>query len=152
MNMTFIIQIPDPIAQSTMWFLLLYLSAIFGSSYSAIPDIECGQSTVSIPRKGEVVYFRLINNQYQDVSLKTNSSLMSGYVLKIKDSEGRHIQSAIPSPCDEKECNGKVFTMRALPRGVYTVEMPVDRDGGDFEVNMKCSIDAHHGFHDFEGT
>ena len=147
MNMTFIIQIPDPIAQSTMWFLCLYLSAIFGSSYSVIPDIECGQSTVSIARKGEIVYFRLINNQYQDVSLKTNSSFMSGYVLKIKDSEGRHIQSTISSQCDQKECNGTVFTMQALPRGVYTVELPVEEDDSGFDVTnlmIGCTLKLNY--------
>ena len=152
MNMTRNIQKLNPVPQLTMRFFWLFLFAIFGTLHGAIPDIECGQNTVAIAPKGEIVYFRLINDQYQDVSLESNSSLISEYVLKIKDSEGQYIESAMPTQCDQKECNGTVFTMKALPRGVYTVEMPVDEDGGDFEVNMKCRIDGHHGFNEFEGT
>ena len=97
------------------------------------------------------MYFRLINDQHQDVSLKANTSSVSGFVLRIKDSEGRYIQSAMTTQCDEEECNGNVFTMKALPRGVYTVEMTVDEDGGDFKMDIICSIDEHNGLGEFEG-
>ena len=57
MSMTFIVQNPNLIAQSTMWFLWLYLSAIFGTLHGAISDIECGQNTLAVAPKGEIVYF-----------------------------------------------------------------------------------------------
>ena len=53
----------------TMWFLWLYLSAIFDILHGAISDIECGQNTTGISPKGEIVPFRLINNQHQEVHL-----------------------------------------------------------------------------------
>ena len=41
--------------------------------------------------------------------------------------------------------------MKAVPRGVYTVEMIVDEDG-DFKVDMMCSIDGHDEVDLSEGT
>ena len=135
-----------------MWFLWLYLSAIFGTLHGAIPDIGCGQSTVSIAPEGEIVSFRLINNQHQDVFLKTNTTLVSGSVVKIKDSKGRYIKSVITTQCDEEECHETVFTMQVLPRGVYTVEMIVGEYGGDFKVDMMCTPNGTDKWNAFEGT
>ena len=151
MNMTFNIQSPHLIVPSTMWFLWIYLSAIFGILEGAIPDIGCGQHAVGIAPKGEIVYFRLINNQHQHVSLKLNTSLVSGSVLKIRDSEGRYIESAISTHCDGDDCNGNVFTMKALPRGVYTAEMIVDEKSEDYEVDMMCSPNGIDPLDVFQG-
>ena len=44
-----------------------------------------------------------------------------------------------------------IFTMKTVPRGVYTVEMIVDKDG-DFKVDMVCTIHDHDEVDVSEGT
>ena len=123
-----------------MWTLWLYISAIFAVSYGTILDIECGTSIVDIASAEQPVSLRFTNDYERDISLiDSNSAFIP--VLKIKDSEGLYIDSISATDCVEKECDGKVYTMKAVQRGVYTVEMIPNDEGGEFKVDMMCSGD-----------
>ena len=116
--------------------------ALHGAVHSA-PDIGCGQSTIGSASKGQIISFQFTIDQPRDVQLvDTNNSFVP--ILKVKDSENRYIDNVFTKDCDQRDCEGTVFTMKAVPRGVYTVEMIVD-EYGDFKVDMLCPIDHHNG-------
>ena len=111
---------------------------MFAVSYGAILDIECGQSIVDIASAKQLISLRFANDYERDISLiDSNSTFIP--VLKIKDSEGLYIDSISATNCVKKECDGKMYTMKAMPRGVYTVEMIPNDEGGEFKVDMMCS-------------
>ena len=121
----------------------LYGSILSEAPRGAVSDIECGQNTVGIALKGQIVTIHLINDHEQDIIfVDTNSTFVP--VLSIKDSAGRYIESAFAADCDEMKCDGKVFTMKGLSRGQYIIEMTPDGDGGAYKVDVICSSDDHN--------
>ena len=136
-----------------MWSLWIYLFATCGVLHGAVhitSDIGCGQKFEGIASKGQIVSFQFTIDQQQDFQLvDTNNSFVP--ILKVKDTENRYIDSGFTTKCDQKECEGTIFTMKAVPRGVYTVEMIVDEDG-NFQLDMICSIDRNDGMDVAEGT
>ena len=136
-----------------MWTIWILLSVICGALHGAVhtaSHIECGQSTVGIVFKGQIVSFEFTMEQQEDVQfVDTNNSFVP--ILKIKDSDNRYIDGGFTTNFEQKDCEGTVFTVTALPRGVYTVQM-IAEDDGDFKVDMMCSIDDRGGMALFQGT
>ena len=136
-----------------MWTIWIFLFAICGALHGAVhitSDIGCGQSTEGFGAKGQIVSLQFSIDQQQDVKLvDTNNSFVPN--LKVKDSRNQYIDGGLTTECDRKDCEGTMFTMKGMPRGVYTVEMIVDEDG-DFRLDMMCSIDDQEGMDVFEGT
>ena len=133
----------------TSWIFLFAICGVLHGAVHITSDIGCGQSTEGFGAKGQIVSFQFAIDQQQDVQLvDTNNSFVP--ILKVKDSQNRYIDGAFTTDCDQKECEGTVFTMKAVPRGVYTVEM-IAKDNGDFKVDMMCTINDHDRVDVFRG-
>ena len=61
-------------------------------------------------------------------------------VAMVKNTVGRYVDSAFAIDYYDKAGDGKVFVVKGLPRGLYTVEMVSNEDGGDYKMAMKCSM------------
>lgn len=103
-------------------------------------DIQCGESVDGVSGD-EMVSFRFTNDQEQDIrfSVSNNTSIP---ILKIMDSEGRYVERVYAMECDEDECDGVVFTIKELSPGEYTVEIMANGKGGEFEVDVTCSVES----------
>jgi len=138
-----------------IWLTLGWIHITF--SHATI-DIDCGQSSADIVAEKEVVSFKFNNVEDQDVYLfDSNQSFVP--VLIIKDSVGQYVASGSVTNCDDKDCDGNVFMMNAMPRGEYILELVPDGNGGMFKVEMTCSsingneteyVDARRLFEDNE--
>jgi len=118
--------------------LWLTISTIMVILHGATMDIECGQSTVGAVKEGERISFEFVIDQKQDVVLRdTNNSFIP--FLTLKDAAGRYLESVSAIDCDEDDCDEKVFSMKPLFPGTYSVEMVPDGKGGMFKVDMLCS-------------
>ena len=129
----------------------LSIFALFLCVHGATVDMDCGQTTKGTVPDAHILSFQFTNTQKQDIRIvDTNNTFVP--VLKIKDSAGRYLESTNVTECGEQQCHGKVFTMKALLRGAYTVEMTASKNGGEFNVQMMCSNEPSTEMDEIEGT
>ena len=102
--------------------------------------IYCGQTTTGNTNGNQTIYFQFTNDEEQNVIIvdRHNSFMPS---VTIKDSEGRYIDSGLTTDCNGEDCDGTALMVKALSPGMYTVQMTASGDGGEFKVDMMCSIE-----------
>ena len=115
-----------------------YIFTLFVASKSAAVDAGCGQSFSGFVTNGKSVSFQLSDSHEQGISLiDTNNTFVP--VVMVKDSEGRYIDNVLAADCTEKKCQGKIFTMKELPREAHILELIPDGNGGAFQVDVLCT-------------
>ena len=122
----------------TVYFYIFTLFVATKCAAISAVDIDCGQSYSGIATNGQSVSFQFANAHEEDISLiDTNNTFVP--VVMVKNSEGRYIDSVFATDCNIKECDGKMFTIKALSREAHILEMIPDGNGGAFQVDVLCT-------------
>ena len=128
----------------TVWICLAAIFVVLRGDSPTVPHIECGKSAMGIVSKGQIISLQFTIDQQQDIQLMdVNHSFAA--ILNIKDSENRYIDNTFTKTCDQKKCEGMVFTVKSVSRGTYTVGMIPEGNGGYFKLDMLCPIGGNEG-------